>query len=78
MKIHKISSWLELNTLYENSKGITIPYYIERQEKSKEIIWFGLETNWKTINGIWHILNRGNWEESNPPKYEELYLELLN
>lgn len=77
MKIHKTKSWLELNELYENSKFIDKPYYVERQEKNKEIVWFGLETNWKTIDGTWYILNKGNWEESNQPKYEEIYLKLL-
>ena len=76
MKIHKTNSWLELNELYEDSKFIDKPYYVERQEKDKEIVWFGLETNWKTINGTWHILNKGNWEESNQPKYEEIYLKV--
>ena len=77
MKIHKTNSWLELNELYEDSKFIDKPYYIRRLEKDKEIVWFGLETNWKTISGTWHILNKGNWEESDQPKYEEIYLELL-
>lgn len=76
MKIHKTNTWLELTELYEDSKGITIPYYVERQENDKEVVWFGLETNWKKIEGIWNILYKGNWEESNAPKYEKIYLEL--
>ena len=78
MKIHKTNTWLELKDLYEDSKYIDKPYYVERLEKDEEIVWFGLETNWKTINGIWYILNFPNWEKSNIPKYEEIYLELLN
>ena len=76
MKIHKTNTWLELTELYEDSKGITKPYYVERQEKDKEIVWFGLETNWKMIEGTWHILYKGDWKESNTPKYEEIYLKL--
>lgn len=76
MKIHKINTWLELTELYEDSKGITKPYYVERQESNKEIIWFGLETNWKMIGSVWYILYKGDWKESNAPKYEEIYLKL--
>ena len=75
MKIHRVNTWLELEELYEDSK-VSIPYYVERKEEKNEVVWFGLETNWKKISGVWHILNKGNWEESNPPKYEEIYLEL--
>jgi len=76
MKIHKIKTWLELTELYEDSKGITKPYYVERQESNKEVIWFGLETNWKMIGGVWHILYKGDWKKSNAPKYEEIFLKL--
>ena len=76
MKIHKINTWIELTEIYEDSKGITKPYYVERQESNKEVIWFGLETNWKMIGGVWYILYKGDWKKSSTPKYEEIYLKL--
>jgi hypothetical protein len=76
MEIYKTSNWLKLNELYEDSKGITIPYFVERLEIDKEVIWFGLETNWKMKNGVWYILYKGSWKESDEPKYEEIYLKL--
>lgn len=77
-KIHKESSIIELDELYEESKGVTIPYYVQREEQNKEIVWFGLETNWKTIKGKWHILNKGKWEEGSMPEYEKIYIDLKN
>lgn len=76
MKIHKESTWLELDELYENSKGVDLPYYVERSSSNGIIVWFGLETNWKYFNDSWHILRDGSWVKSSAPKYEEIYLKL--
>jgi len=75
MKIVKQSIWLELDEFYEKTLTfiVSIPYYIERLEEDNEIIWFGLETNWKKNSDIWYILDKGDWLECNIPHYEKSY-----
>lgn len=74
MKIFKERITLELDELHEDSVGVEIPYHVERIENdNSEVIWFGLETNWKCVDGNWHVLNGGEWVESDKPTYEKLF-----
>ena len=79
-RIKHIETTLEVDELLEDSIGVSIPYYVTRSVTVgdvNEIVWYGLETNWKTIDGVWHELKRGSWIKCKKPKYESLFMKSM-
>jgi hypothetical protein len=75
-KIYRKEITLELTELFENSIGISFPYYVSRVEKDDEVIWFGLETNWKLVNNQWYCLVKSDFVKCEEPEYEKLFKKL--
>lgn len=71
--IEKQITVMKFDELHEEVKYVDTPYFVERKEENGEIVWYGLETNWKYSDGKWFVLVRMIWEECEKPKYEELY-----
>lgn len=68
----------EIHNFYEETSFNDLPYSVERIEENDEIIWLGLEKNWKYSNNKWFVLIKQQWEEMNEePIYEKLYKENL-
>lgn len=81
MKISKTSIFVELPETLEEGSAKTMcekPYYIERVEHNKEIIWFGYNTNWKCnmTTGKWYQLIGQGFVECYEPHYEKLFQKL--
>lgn len=73
-RIHEKKTVLKLSEFYEKSVGVSSPYYVSRLEKnSGEIVWFGLETNWRFFDGQWYVLKHMEWEPCEEPEYEKIY-----
>lgn len=69
---------MKFDEFYEKTSFVDLPYFVSRQEENGEIVWFGLETNWRFFNGRWYILIKSDWVECEKPKYEILYEAELN
>ena len=79
-RVKHMETTLEVDELLEDSIGVTTPYYVTRRVTfgdSTEVVWYGLETNWKTIDGVWHQLEKGDWVEWKKPAYESLYMKWM-
>ena len=82
MKIIKKTFLVEVpETLEKGSAKIICdkPYLIERTEIDNEVIWWGYNTNWKSINGEWYMLIGNKFVPCDEPEYEiEFKQELEN
>lgn len=77
MKLVKAKFILEMQDFYEeNVLGVDIPYFVERLEYPSEIVWLGLETNFKNKNGRWYKLKKGKWVRCKTPNYEIKFQEI--
>lgn len=76
----KSSVWIELPKTLEGDNAEKIcesPYEIERTEEDSIIIWWGLKTNWKMVDGKWYHLIDMEFVECEEPEYEKIYKSLL-
>ena len=77
MRKVRITTILELTEPLEKCNYITDrPYQIERTEENGQIIWYGIDTNWKFKDNQWYKLENAHFVPCVIPEYEKLYLEL--
>lgn len=79
MRITKTDTSVEISENIENDSTITLPYTVTRTEYITEIVWFGLNKNWKYIKSEkkWYGLISCNFIECDVPKYEKIYQKFL-
>jgi hypothetical protein len=81
MKIIKKTYLVEFPETIENGSSKILcdkPYYIERTETDGEVIWWGCNTNWKSINGEWYMLIAGEFVPCDEPEYEIEFKKEMN
>lgn len=69
------SEWFVLDKPVEEPEIIfnELEYHIERREENGDIIWYGINTNWKKeAEGPWTKLIEGEFVECEAPLYEKL------
>lgn len=77
MKIIKTKYEIEMHDFFEKDViGVDIPFYVTRLEYPEEIVWLGLNTNWKKKKERWYQLKNNKWVRCKTPKYETKFQEL--
>lgn len=77
MIIKETTFTLELDYFIEaNVIGCDVPYFVTRIVRPEEIVWLGLETNWRYKNEQWERLEKGKFVACEVPEYELKYQEI--